>query len=830
MTRLFMLAVVSLSWMFAPASSVANAEPVPSPVPSVDEALVIAPGRKAGRSPVWTDPIEHAWVTGSWKTPAEGDPVTRPDGKVVNWQRTSFDDKGNLNHPALRNGYALVTVESPSERVVMLEAAGHSTVRVNGQPRAGDPYNYGFVRVPILLHEGTNELLFRVGRGRLRVGFSEPPAEVFFLGADDTRPDLIDEAQSPGPIGVVAVNASPQWTTVLVRTKQADINAPEAFVSHASFNLAPLSVRKLPLELPAPVLVDGSEVRYEIALEAEGRTVADARTISLRVKSKTERHDRTFISTIDGSAQYYTVVPPTEPIENPALVLTLHGASVEARGQAAAYGPKDWATIVAPTNRRPFGFDWEDWGRLDAMEVLGLATESLKPDPARVYLTGHSMGGHGTWNIGVLFPDRFAAIAPSAGWVSFWSYTGARNFDDDSTVESIMGRAVAPSDTLSLIENLKQTGVYILHGDADNNVPVTQARTMRTELAKFHTDFAYYERPGAGHWWGNQCVDWEPIFSFFKWHTIPENARATKFVFVTPDPGVSDRSYWLRVLQQPRSGVPSRVEASAGADGVTLKTENINLLAIDLGTLTAGETPTITGSGENDSVLVRVDEAVLEVARAEASGVVYAARTDDGLWKLTRFDPGQKNPTRTGPFKNAYRNRMAFIVGSDSWSLAKARFDAETFWYRGNGAVDIFRADRLTREMIADRNLIAYGPAAFHAVQQLLGLSDAPIEIEPGSLRVGNQDLVTGDDLALLAVMPGATDSTLIAVVAGTGPAGERLCDQVPVFVSGIGYPDWTVLSSEMLTSGFQGVVGAGFFNADWRYDPAQSAWSVQSP
>lgn len=830
MTRLFMLAALSLSRMLTPA--VAD-EPVVSaePLPSVESALVIAPGRKAGRSPVWVDPVEHAWVTGTWKTPSEGDEVTRPDGKVATWTRADFDDKGNLNDPALRNGYALVTVESPTERVVMLEAAGHSTVRVNGQPRAGDPYNYGFVRLPILLQQGTNELLFRVGRGRLRVGFSEPPAQVFFLGADDTKPDLIDVHQSPGPVGVVVVNASPEWTTVSVRTQQVHVNAPEDFVARASFEIAPLSVRKLPLELPQPVLVDGSEVQYEVTLEAQCPTVADARTISLRIKNETERQDRSFISTIDGSAQYYTVVPPTEPIEHPALVLTLHGASVEARGQAAAYRPKDWAAIVAPTNRRPFGFDWEDWGRLDEMEVLGLATQDLKPDPSRIYLTGHSMGGHGTWNVGVLFPDRFAAIAPSAGWVSFWSYTGARNFDDDSSVESIMRRAVTPSDTLSMIENLKQDGVYILHGDADDNVPVAQARTMRAKLGEFHPDFAYHEQPGAGHWWGNRCVDWGPIFSFFKWHTIP--ARATKFAFVTPDPGVSDRCYWVRVIQQVRSGVPSRVEASAGGEGVTLKTENIKGIAIDLGVLTKGEKPTIAGPSEDapaTPVVVRIDGAVLEVPRTDASGTVHAARSDDGSWTLTAFDPAQKNPARTGPFKNAYRNHMVFVVGNDVWSLAKARFDAETFWYRGNGDVEIVRADGLTPDKIENRNVIAYGPAAFGTVQHLLDLRDIPVEIEPGGVRIGTQDIVVGEDLALLAVMPGATAETLVAVVAGTGPAGERLCDQVPTFVSGIGYPDWTVLSSDMLSAGFGGVVGAGFFDEFWRYDPDQSAWSQPRP
>ena len=44
----------------------------------------------------------------------------------------------------------------------------------------------------------------------------------------------------------------------------------------------------------------------------------------------------------------------------------------------------------------------------------------------RTYLTGHSMGGHGTWHLGVTFPDRFAAIAPGRGWISMWSYAGAK--------------------------------------------------------------------------------------------------------------------------------------------------------------------------------------------------------------------------------------------------------------------------------------------------------------------------------------------------------------------------------------------------------------------
>ena len=810
--------------LIATSSPLASAEP-----PAITEALVIAPGRQAGRSPVWSDPVEHAWVVGEWTTPQEGDTVTRTNGESATWSRAAFNENATLNDRALRNGYALVTVESDIDQIVMLEASGHSAVRVNGESRAGDPYNYGFVRVPIELKAGTNELLFRCNRGQLRAKLTEAPADIFFLGADDTLPDLADP-HTLGPAGVVVVNASYEWATVDLSVRQNGTTPPEEFISSDSFTLAPLSVRKLPIQMPPPVIVDGSGVQYAFTLSANDLSVGPPRVVEIKAKTTDQRHDRTFISNIDGSAQYYTIVPPTEPMEHPALVLTLHGASVEARGQAAAYSPKDWAAIVAPTNRRPFGFDWEDWGRLDAIEVLDRAAAHLNPDPARIYLTGHSMGGHGTWNIGVNFPDRFAAIAPSAGWVSFWSYTGAADFDQASSIEGLMRRAVSPSDTLALAENLNEDGVYILHGDADDNVPVEQARTMRTKLAEFHRDFAYYEQPGAGHWWGNRCVDWPPLFDFLKSHTIPANPRT--FVFTTPDPGVNDRCYWLRVLQQQHWGVPSRIEAAAAASGVTLKTANARLLAIDLSPLTTGEKPTIPAAEDNPAspVKVRIDDTDLEIPRADADRVTHFRRDNAGAWTIAQPVPAEKNPSRTGPFKNAYRNHMFFVVADDQWSQAKARYDAETFWYRGNGDIQTIRATDLTPEIAAGRNIIAYGLTAYSAVRDILNLEDPPLTIEQGAIRIGDQTS-TGEDLALLAVIPGPTEDTLLALVAGTGTAGQRLCDQVPTFVSGIGYPDWTIISSDMLTTGFRGVVGAGYFNEQWRYDPAQSAWrTTESP
>ena len=94
--------------------------------------------------------------------------------------------------------------------------------------------------------------------------------------------------------------------------------------------------------------------------------------------SPDEPYRMTFRSPIDGSIQYYGVrrPEPFDPSTDYGLVLSLHGASVEGFGQVRAYSDKDrLAIIIAPTNRRPFGFDWEEWGRLNALASLDNAVK-----------------------------------------------------------------------------------------------------------------------------------------------------------------------------------------------------------------------------------------------------------------------------------------------------------------------------------------------------------------------------------------------------------------------------------------------------------------------
>ena len=478
-------------------------------------ALVLPPMGRGGRVAVPVDPLGAKIAAGTWTAPKAGDTFALPGGGSRTWDKLEANKDGLFQSRTLQGGAAFFSVISETERVMILEASGHSMVWANGEPRAGDMYSHGYVHVPIQLKKGENELLFVVARGQLRAKLVAPKSELFFDLADMTLPDLIGGQKYDGWCSVPLVNATTSWQSGLsIVTVSAGRESERTEIPA----LPPLSVAKVPIKLAcAPAeAADKLAVSLELQRAIGPNRSLDKNEITLRVLKMGQTHKRTFRSQIDGSVQYYAVVPAAPGKEIPGLTLTLHGASVEGLGQAACFKPKTWTHVVAATNRRPYGFDWEDWGRLDALEVLSDAQRELKTDPRRVWLTGHSMGGHGTWHLGVTYPDKFGAIGPSAGWVSMMSYAGARRPENPDALTELFVRASSPSDTLALVKNLSSLGVFVLHGDRDDNVPVGQARTMRKVLGEFHPDWTYYERPGAGHWWGNECVDWPDMFEFFQ--------------------------------------------------------------------------------------------------------------------------------------------------------------------------------------------------------------------------------------------------------------------------------------------------------------------------
>jgi len=796
-------------------------------------ALVIGRVGTGGRAPLHRDAIVARIADGTWRTPAAGDEIVLPNGDTATWTEAEASDGGRVQAPQ-RGGYALWTVDVPEPRVMLLHARGHGMVYANGRPRAGDPYNNGWARLPVQLHAGRNEFLFQCSRGAVKARLLEPPADVFILMSEPTLADLVRGEDWAVHGGALVVNATTEPIDDLVmRAGGGALPVRETPLPV----IGPLSLRKVPFWYGgvAPPELNHLPLRLELTRPVAGvRTIVHTAERNVDVRMPDALQKRTFISDIDGSVQYYAVKPmrpereDVDGGERPALFLTLHGASVEGRGQAAVYRPKTWGHVVAPTNRRPFGFDWEDWGRLDAMEVLARAERMLGTDPDRTYLTGHSMGGHGTWHLGVTFPGRWAAIGPSAGWRSFWSYSGAARYENASPIEAMLMRSTNASDTVRLSRNYLSHGVYILHGDKDDNVPVDQARFMKSHLAEFHEDVAYHEQRGAGHWWGDRCCDWGPMFEFFQERTRTPRDAVDHIEFHTASPGVSAWSRWVGIEQQLEALAFSSVtiDLDRAARGFVATTDNVQRLAIDLDHLAV-----------DGPVSVTIDDQALGTVALPAKGTRIAfVRDSDNHSRWTAADgplsPDQKGPHRYGPFKDAFRHRVVFVYATNGtpaeneWAWAKARFDAETFWYRGNAAVEVIPDHAFTLEAYTNRSVIIYGHADANLAWPLL-LADSPVQVRRGVVTVGERTF-RGDDLGCLLVRPRPDSGVAsVGVVAGTGVVGLRLNDRLRTFVSGIGYPDCLVFGPEVLREAPPaGVRAAGFFGMDWKITSGTFAWA----
>ncbi len=811
-------------------------------------------GRAGARSAIYSDPLEHRLVLegASSMTPKEGDIALEREGEPVHWQKAAILERARVGFrgnerevtntwvvgpfeegengvPSARplfGGWVYAPVELEQDQLMLVEATGFAVVYVNGEPRGGAIYgaDFGMTAHPVQLRKGTNHLLFEGVRNSFQARLVPAEAPVSLTTADMTAPDLLIGDNQVVWVGMRVINGTDRFikgaaieaTVEGGRTLRTELPA-----------IAPMTTRKVPFKVaPAPNTEPG-RAAVSVKLEwPEGHLTGDARpseSFHLAVKSPEAHHSTTFLSDIDGSVQYYGVSPGAiEGDAKPALFVSLHGAAVHADNQARQYSPKTWGHLVAPTNRRPYGFDWEDWGRLDALEVFELAKERFKPDPQRIYLTGHSMGGHGTWHLGVTFPAKWAAIAPSAGWYSFWSYGGKERYDSAPPLEQVIMRAAAGSDTEALARNYLHHGIYILHGDADDNVPVDQARHMRKLLAEFHPDFAYYERPGAGHWWGSACVDWPAIFEFFQARTIPTPAEARRIEFVTANPGVSATSHWVTIETQQRALVFSKVVIEQNVGERTFKgtTENVERLSLDVARLAP--------EGE---VKIELDGQSIAAPYPTGEGRVYLARNGEGAWSLAdKASPKHKGPHRAGPFKDAFRHRMMFVYGTggtpqeNDWAYQKARLDAEIFWYRGNGAIDIVPDSAFTLESTRDRGVILYGHAEMNSAWDRL-LGDSPVRVQRGSVTVDGRTM-RGEDLGTHFVRPRPdSDAACVAVIAGTGMPGMRLLHNQRYFVSGTGYPDWMILHTDMLRDGEAGVIAAGYFGNDWSVQTGESHW-----
>ena len=178
------------------------------------------------------------------------------------------------------------------------------------------------------------------------------------------------------------------------------------------------------------------------------------------------------------------------------LIMFLHGAGE--RGDDLEKVKKHGPPKIVE-NRKDFPFivvspqcPEDDWWT-DKVEVLINLLDDIvaryKVDTERIYLTGLSMGGYGTWSLASVYPERFAAIAPICG--------GGKRF---------------------MAFRLKDIPIWVFHGGKDKVVPLKESEEMVNAIRNRGGNVKLTIYPDAGHDSWTETYNNQKLYDWFLEH------------------------------------------------------------------------------------------------------------------------------------------------------------------------------------------------------------------------------------------------------------------------------------------------------------------------
>jgi predicted peptidase len=198
---------------------------------------------------------------------------------------------------------------------------------------------------------------------------------------------------------------------------------------------------------------------------------ADARAIAMY----------TSIETAPGTRRPLTIISPKAGLKEPAdgwpAIVFLHGrgecgddgvrSTAVGLPPVAIADPARWPCVIIVPQKPGADETWESHEGY-VMAALEQACRVHRVDRSRIYLTGLSQGGAGTWAIAARNPTVFAAIAPVCGF----AHTAVPRSQGVGFGDDVQVRAIA--DRLALAD----TPIWAFHGERDDVVPPEQTRRL----------------------------------------------------------------------------------------------------------------------------------------------------------------------------------------------------------------------------------------------------------------------------------------------------------------------------------------------------------------
>ena len=136
----------------------------------------------------------------------------------------------------------------------------------------------------------------------------------------------------------------------------------------------------------------------------------------------------------------------------------------------------------------------DSWWTSELHTINGLieeVVEKYQVDTSRIYLTGLSMGGFGTWSLASMYPERFAAIAPVCGG----------------------------GEVRQILRSLVEMPIWTFHGQKDDVIPFSRSEEIVVALKKNGSSIKFTIYPEAGHDSWTETYDNPELYKWFLKHS-----------------------------------------------------------------------------------------------------------------------------------------------------------------------------------------------------------------------------------------------------------------------------------------------------------------------
>ncbi len=489
---------------------------------------------------------------------------------------------------------------------------------------------------------------------------------------------------------------------------------------------------------------------------------------------------RGYRSRIDDSAQPYAVTYPTDYGKDPnkrwRVDVVLHGRDkslTEVKFLRTHGGAKPAPTDLAFVRLDIFGrgnnaYRWA--GETDVYEVMEnfLATEralgrARQVDPQRWVLRGFSMGGAGTWHIGLHRPDAWCVLGPGAGFTATHGYVGKL----PDPLPPWQEKCLRIYDAVEYAENVFNVPVVAYAGSEDKQLQAARNIEARLKKADFPHQLQILVAPGLGHqfppaWQQKAEAAYAPHVA--KGHA--EYPKRVRFVTYTLKFSSCD---WVRVVGLDRHYERTLVDAEKTEDGFKVKTANVRVLRLTL------------PKGILHDVTVQIDGQELTARPWGMKGVPHSVylRRRQGRWETIlpqrlvteQTQKPQKTSGLQGPIDDAFTDSFLCVRGTGKpWHEATERHvEASLVRFRAawskylRGEAPVKDDTDVTSEDIADKNLILFGdPSSNSLIAQVL--DGLPLRWTKAGIELGGKKYAGNSHVPVL-IYPSPLNATRYLVL-----------------------------------------------------------------